>query len=267
MNYNLSYQLRYSPRGGALMDKIPGLTLPGLQGAKRILAIQPHYDDNDISAGGTLLQLSERGVEINYLTVTDDLAGVSHSTWSQSEASQHLEEEQQTAGKMLGVQRQIRLDYPDAGYYDYFDLRDKIIYHIHDIKPDFIFTVDSWTPYEAHNDHIQTGKAVSEAAILYQTRESVEANHARSDYKLQGIVFYNTAYPNLIYDISPVIEKKQRLLQTYMAQFTSDGMKELLEQITFLAAYVARDQPFEFGEALKIVAPWMLHGVPQTMYL
>ena len=40
------------------MESIPGLNLPELEHAKNILAIQPHYDDNDIAAGGTLLSLA-----------------------------------------------------------------------------------------------------------------------------------------------------------------------------------------------------------------
>ncbi len=48
---------------------------PDLFKARRILAVQPHYDDNDIAAGGILANLTQQGAEI-FLTVTDDLAGV-----------------------------------------------------------------------------------------------------------------------------------------------------------------------------------------------
>ena len=50
--------------------------IPDLAGAQRILCVQPHYDDNDIAAGGTVAALAEAGVEVFYLTVTDDLVGV-----------------------------------------------------------------------------------------------------------------------------------------------------------------------------------------------
>ena len=52
------------------------LPKPDLLSARKLLAIQPHYDDNDISAGGTIAALVERGAEVFYLTVTDDLVGV-----------------------------------------------------------------------------------------------------------------------------------------------------------------------------------------------
>ena len=52
------------------------LPTPDIFSAKRILCIQPHYDDNDIAAAGTLALLQQNGAELFYLTATDDLMGV-----------------------------------------------------------------------------------------------------------------------------------------------------------------------------------------------
>ncbi len=90
---------------------------PDVYAAKRILAIQPHYDDNDIAAGGTLAQ---RGAEIYYLTVTDDLIGVIDDALSPEAAAAQLKAEQHQAGEIIGVTDQYWLGYPDAGKYDYF---------------------------------------------------------------------------------------------------------------------------------------------------
>lgn len=250
------------------MDTIPGLNLSDLQNANRILAIQPHYDDNDIAAGGSLLSLARAGIEIIYLTVTDDLAGVIHQNLTPAEAEQSLIDDQTHAAALLGVQDQIRLGFPDGGRYDYFALRSALINQIQIIQPDFIFTVDPWTPYEAHHDHLMTGKATAEAAILYSL--PAFGDHPaviKEYYALSGVVFYNTAYPNQTFDITPVIHEKQQLLRSYQAQFTPDGLETLVMQTTALAAYVALDKPFEYGEALKIIPPWMLHGVSLTIHL
>ena len=68
------------------------LELPALDlhFAKKILAVQPHYDDNDISAGGTLYTLAKNGAEITYLTVTDDLAGIRDQQLTGKKAIQTL---------------------------------------------------------------------------------------------------------------------------------------------------------------------------------
>jgi N-acetyl-1-D-myo-inositol-2-amino-2-deoxy-alpha-D-glucopyranoside deacetylase len=83
--------------------------------AKRVLAVQPHYDDNDIAAGGTLAALQESGAELVYLTVTDDLMGVVDTSLSQKAAAARLKSEQESAGKIIGVRKHYWLGYPDAG--------------------------------------------------------------------------------------------------------------------------------------------------------
>jgi len=98
------------------------LPIPDLISAKRILCIQPHYDDNDIGAAGILTQLAKKGAELFYLTATDDLMGVVDSSLSNEEAAQYLKRDQFAAGKIVGVIEHYWCGYPDAGEYEYFDL-------------------------------------------------------------------------------------------------------------------------------------------------
>ena len=139
------------------MDLQQVLPKPDLISARRILAIQPHYDDNDISAGGALAALSEAGAEINYLTVTDDLMGVIDDKLSSQEATLQLRSEQADAGAVIGVKGHYWLGHPDAGPFDHFEVRRGIIQHIRMLRPGFILNVDPWTPYEAYSAHIHTG--------------------------------------------------------------------------------------------------------------
>ena len=82
------------------------LPIPDLFSAKRILCIQPHYDDNDIAAAGILTQLSKQGAELFYLTATDDLMGVVDVSLSDEEAANALKKDQFAAGKIVGVKEQ-----------------------------------------------------------------------------------------------------------------------------------------------------------------
>lgn len=57
--------------------RIPSLVpIPNIMQSKRVLAIQAHYDDTDISVGGLVSLLAMQGAEILYVTATDDLAGL-----------------------------------------------------------------------------------------------------------------------------------------------------------------------------------------------
>lgn len=87
------------------------------------------------------------------------------------------------------------------------------------------------------------------------------------NYELKGVVFYNTAYQNMVFDVTESIETKQEALKSYTAQFSEADLEFLIQQTTFLAKFVARGEPFDYGEALKVLAPWMLHGVAVTVLI
>jgi LmbE family N-acetylglucosaminyl deacetylase len=237
--------------------------IPDTLTANKILAVQPHYDDNDIAAGGTLAALAENGASITYLTVTDDLVGVLDQSLTDEEMTVQLRKEQECAGDVIGVTEQFWLGYADAGRFDYFDVRQDVIKHIRMLRPDFVFTCDPWTPYEAHQDHIRTGIATAEAVILYNmprltTDPEVDENF--ESYELTGIVFYATAHPNKIFDISKTREK----IDAYQAQFTSDDMTLLHLYLDYLEQKYAKDDKFSHGEPLKVLRTSQLHGSPDT---
>src|SRR5512143_3646479 len=96
------------------------LPIPELFSAKRILCIQPHYDDNDIAAAGTLTQLARNGAELFYLTATDDLMGVVDTSLSDEDAAKALKDNQFAAGRIVGIREQYWCGYPDAGEYSHF---------------------------------------------------------------------------------------------------------------------------------------------------
>jgi len=195
---------------------------PALFSAQRVLCVQPHYDDNDIYAGGTIARLHDRGAEIYYLTVTDDLVGGLDQSLTDEQMTRQFRAEQKQAGESTGVDQFYWLGYPDAGDYDYFQLRKEIMGYLRLLRPDYVFTVDPWLPYEVHRDHIITGRAACEAAFLagfsrLKTRSEIDQNY--SAHEIKGLVLYNSAHPNLVVDISQAVERKHRAAQAYRGQF------------------------------------------------
>jgi LmbE family N-acetylglucosaminyl deacetylase len=235
--------------------------LDGLRRARRILCVQPHYDDNDLGAGGTLAALAEGGAELCYLTVTDDVVGVIDPELSDDEARERIRAEQRQAGHEIGVREQIRFEYPDAGRYDYFELRDRLVREMRRFRPDFVFSVDPWLPLEAHQDHLRTGRAVVEAAMLQGRRRlRLDGEPTRAaPHPITGIVFYFTKQPNAVFDISGTRERKHRAIDAYRAQFTPDQLKLLHAGLDFLERRTAEDQPFSHAEPLCIRPPGHFH--------
>jgi len=239
------------------------LPIPNIFEAKRILCIQPHYDDNDIAAAGILTQLAKNGAEIIYLTVTDDLMGVVDASLSDEDAANTLKRDQFAAAKIVGVKEQYWLGYPDAGEYDYFAVRRDLLKYIRMLKPDFVFTCDPWLTYEAHHDHIQTGLATSEAVIfagltkIASSDPTVDA--AYEEHEIKGIAFYFTREPNYIADISSTWEDKIGTLRCYEAQFSPKGLDELVMAFDAKSQQVAQGQSFARGEPLKVLHTSALH--------
>ncbi len=239
------------------------LPMPDIFLAKRILCIQPHYDDNDIAAAGILTQLAKNGAEIFYLTVTNDLMGVVDSSLSDDDAAEALKHDQFAAAKIVGVKEQYWLGYPDAGEYNYFDVRRDLLKYIRMIKPDFVFTCDPWLTYEGHRDHIQTGLAASEA-VMFAGLTKIASSDPKVDsayepHDIHGIAFYFTREPNTIADISSTWEDKIGALRCYEAQFEPKGLDELVNAIDVKSQQVAAGQPFSRGEPLKVLHTSALH--------
>lgn len=239
------------------------LPIPDIFAAKRILCIQPHYDDNDIAAAGILTQLAKNGAEIFYLTATDDLMGVVDTSLSAADAAAALKRDQFAAGKIVGVKEQFWCGYPDAGEYNYFDLRRDFLKYIRMLKPDFVFAPDAWLTYEGHHDHIQTGLAAAEAVMFAGLTKIAssdpDVDAAYEGHDIQGIALYFTREPNTIADISFTWEDKLAAVKCYEAQFDPAGMDQLIMALDMKSQQVAQGQSFARGEPLKVLHTSALH--------
>ncbi len=239
------------------------LPTPDPFAAKRILCIQPHYDDNDIAAAGVLTQLARSGAELFYLTATDDLMGVVDVTLSDEDAAKALKRDQFAAGRIVGVKEQYWLGYPDAGEYNYFDLRRDFLKYIRMLKPDFVFAPDAWLTYEGHRDHIQTGLAAAEA-VMFAGLTKIPSSDPKVDsayepHSIDGIALYFTREPNYVADISDLWEEKIAAVRCYEAQFDLQGMDQLVMALDKKSQQVAQGQSFARGEPLKVLHTSALH--------
>ena len=239
------------------------LPIPDIFAARRVLCIQPHYDDNDMAAAGTLIQLAGRGAEVIYLTVTDDLMGISDVSLSDTDAAQALQRDQFAAAEIVGVAKQFWLGYPDAGDFDQFALRRDLLKYIRSLQPDFIFTVDPWLTYEGHRDHTRTGLAVAEAVMFAGLTKIAssdpQVDSAYREHEIQGVAFYHTREPNFIMDISSKWDQKVAAVRCYMTQFSEQSMDHRVTLLDMKSKQVAKEQTFERGEPLKVLHPGALH--------
>jgi LmbE family N-acetylglucosaminyl deacetylase len=241
--------------------------MPDLLSAQTVLAIQPHYDDNDLSAGGTIVSLVVRGAEVYCLMVTDNLVRVMDEKLSQQAGNLQLHTEQGRAALQIGVKGQYWLGFLDASPFDHSEVRNGLIRHMRLLRPDFILTVDPFTPYEAHTDHIRVGKAAANSTILYSQMRLKTDPQVDVAYKLHevvGLAFYNSWAPNTYIDITQTREKKHHAIDAYEAQFSPEEFPMLHMWVEVGACNHAENGNVlgsTLAEGFKVLSPRLLHGV------
>ncbi len=235
------------------------LPIPNLEDAKRLLCIQPHPDDTDIGAGATVAKLCKKGVEVYYLSSTSDSVGTRDKVLVGDRITKIRKEEQQRAADVLGVKEVIWLDYPDAGDYDIYELRNDIVKWIRKLKPDFIMTVDPWLPYESHRDHVKTGLAASEAVLLHGFPGVLPEVETEEGYEIKGIAYFHTSYPNTVIDVDDTWDLKFEAIRQHKSQIDENTLGIYRRYFDLKAREYAKDRAFTYGEAFKVLSPVFLH--------
>lgn len=256
--------------------EIPSLMpVPDIFSCKRVLAIQAHYDDADIAVGGLIAQLVKNGAEVFYVTVTDDLAGVTDLTLSKDTAASRLRNEAEKAAQILGALGIYYLNYPDAGEWSVYQARRDLITVVRQFQPDGVIALDPWLNTEAHADHYKSGFAAVEAAILADVL-GVEGTdlqlpqefHAKQKQEIKAVGLFNSSHANVFVDIDQVLETKIAAVSQYVSQFTDESMAGMLQALPKRSKYFAGightanklSKEVTYAECLKILSPDALHA-------
>lgn len=256
--------------------EIPSLMpVPDIFSCKRVLAIQAHYDDTDIAVGGLIAQLVKNGSEVFYVTVTDDLAGVTDLTLSKETAASRLRNEAEKAAQILGVLGIYYLNYPDAGDWSVYQARRDLITVVRQFQPDGVIALDPWLNTEAHADHYKSGFAAVEAAILADVL-GVEGTdlqipqefHAKQKQEIKAVGLFNSSHANVFVDIDQVLETKLAAVSQYVSQFTDESMAGMLQALPKRSKYFAGighaanklSKDVTYAECLKVLSTDALHA-------
>ena len=138
-------------------------------GARSVLAVFAHPDDETLAAGVLFDAGSRDGVEVRTLTLTRGENGHAHTAIARHEDLPALREsELRRYGAVLGIDRQDIWEYPDGALHEAADraLLNRLVETIRTWKPDFVLTFDPAGGYNAHPDHRAAGRAATEAVRL-----------------------------------------------------------------------------------------------------
>lgn len=254
--------LKYQAQNAALSALSPAVGVlcapPSLKRVKRALFIQPHPDDNQIGAGGTMAWLVSRGAEVWELTVTDDRYSSPEYIGKENTAQTVRQEEAKAAQRLLGVKNAGFLGFADKTGASVDELSRAILPVIRRIKPDFVFTADPYLANECHSDHIKIGQAVKFACMDAECDfyPELENGALRTDaWKVKGLGFYYTDRANVTVDISAFEELKMNAIKCHVSQ----AEPSLIAVVRLQQKVFAEGTPYSAAEKLFLMRDLHMH--------
>jgi len=235
---------------------------PTLDTIKTALFIQPHPDDNEIGAGGTMTLLNKRGVKVYGLTVSLGKGG--SDTIAPDELAEIRKVEAKEAMDVTGA-----IDLGNLGYYEidettHYSLVNDLVKVIRDIKPDAIFSVDPNLENETHPMHILVGNAFKEAFHRSGAKYYPNAKTPDSEAFTPKILgFYFTDSDNTIVDISETYELKLEAMAKHKSQLS----KEYIAMLDQYFAFIASDTLYHRVERFKLLSAVHTHcfAIPKSL--
>jgi LmbE family N-acetylglucosaminyl deacetylase len=137
---------------------------PGDSRIQRALCIVAHPDDIDFFAAGTVLLMTRRGVEVDFVLATSGDKGSRVGDTSGAELAETREREQLASAEVLGAGRVEFLRHRDAELVESLELRGELVREIRRSRPDVLLTFDPTPGYRQHPDHRVVGRVAIDAA-------------------------------------------------------------------------------------------------------
>lgn len=231
------------------------IAYPTLDDIKSALFIQPHPDDNEIAAGGTMITLVNKGIPVYGLTVTEGRGG--SDVYTPEELAQVRMVEADEAMKATGTINLGCLGYHNNNPIVHEKLVKDLVKVIREIKPDAIFSVDDKLEDEMHPVHLQVGRAVKEAFFRAgQSTYPFEDNCIHEDkHSCRIIGLYFTSRDNTIVDITDVYPQKRKAILCHKSQIDENLMSLFDLQASLLA-----EHPDKKAERLRLLYSVHTHG-------
>ena len=228
---------------------------------KVVLAVGAHPDDIEFTASGTIAKLVEEGWDAYYLISTDGCRGSRDDNTTHEELAKTRRNEQEAAGKILGLADIFYLDHQDTQLMCNPLLKEQIVCVIRTVKPTVVITMDPTFYYSItspwkkaafinHTDHRAAGLATMDAVFpLSKDRLSFPEHEQQglSPHKVDELWFTSFERKDYLVDITNTFEKKIKALAAHKSQF--DDFPKVKQEVANHAIHFAKEEGFQFAES------------------
>ncbi len=184
-----------------------------------IIAFGAHPDDVELSMGGTIVSLIEKGYRVGIVDLT-------RGELSSRGDLEIRKKETEKASKILGIHYRTNLKLKDGAIEINTNSLQKVVEIIRKFQPKIIFA-----PYfvDRHPDHENAAQLIKESVFFSGLKKFTTFQKSLSPYRPKKIFYYMQTYPfepTFIYDISPYFEIKMEAILAYQSQFYNPSIKE-----------------------------------------
>jgi N-acetylglucosamine malate deacetylase 1 len=174
-----------------------------------LLAIAAHPDDVELTCGGTLLKMAQRGYKTGILDLTAGEMGTRGTPETRAkEAAQ--------AAKLLGVKWRETLGVPDSDVQPSRQHKMRLATMIRQVRPKTVIL-----PYwEArHPDHYHASTLGYEACFLAGLKQLLIEGEPYRPFKILYSTGYALVRPTFVVDITEQFERRRKAILAFRSQF------------------------------------------------
>ena len=174
-----------------------------------LLAIAAHPDDVELTCGGTLLKMAQRGYKTGILDLTAGEMGTRGTPETRAR-------EAERAAKLLSVKWRGILGVPDSDVQPSRQHKLRLATMIRELRPKTVIL-----PYwEArHPDHYHASTLGYEACFLAGLKQLPIEGEAYRPFKILYSISYADARPTFVVDITAQYEQRRKAILAFASQF------------------------------------------------
>ena len=217
---------------------------------QNVLIIAPHPDDAELAMAGTIAKMTDSGLNVTIVDLTDGEPTPFGSR-------QIRKEETALATEILRIKNRDCLNLPNRYLYPTLKNRKKIAETIRTFQPDIMFG-----PAEPdfHPDHVAATKLLDGAifeAKLCKTRLAAEPHQITKRFGYYSHHRFDYPAPSFIVDITDYWDKKIESIKAYQSQIKNHQSNEIsiVEKIENVCRYFGQSIGVKFGEPFYSYQP------------
>lgn len=193
-----------------------------------VLVFAAHPDDIEFTMSGTVIKLSRAGYKVELVVLTK-------SEMSTFGTVDNRQKEAQAAAKIMGANLTF-LDFADTGIENDRPSRISLARIIRERKPQIVFAPYHSNPHGssggvAHVDHYTTGQLVRDAVKFARLEKTVPELPKHELHKLYFYMIPSDIRPNIMVDVSDVIEELERSIECYQSQLAISRRQNSIQEI------------------------------------